>query len=197
MYGELCRSHEGILALSAQNVMKDLITTIRKPDGVSTEVLRGAWWGLGHICSTEFGYAAITNLEPDFVEWCIRGATVNPNFAVRATIFQVLGLVSRCYSGSRRLDALQWDCSPEGSSFAVAVPRNPTVLFSRDSDEFNVAAVFAPLSGTTTGANNVNNAMPHTLHYAQFLHSGGNETDLEVLHLIAKVSNQSIHPINK
>lgn len=145
---------------------------VRRKD-VSTVDMRAALWGLGHIASTEFGYAAIMAKEPSFVEWFVKGALGHPNFAVRGTFFQVLGLVSRTTAGGRSLMQLQWDCSAHGSCFAVSVPRNPGALFAKESEEFDSLVL--------------SECMPLKMPQLTLFLPSGSEADLEVLNLIAKV----------
>ena len=180
LYGELARSHEGLMALAAHNVVAELIEAVRGGGlGSSTPAeMRAAWLALGHVASTEFGFAAVTNLEPSLVSMCVKAVVSEPNFAIRGTVFQVLGLLSRCPSGSRSLVGLEWDCSSPGSAFAVAVPKNASALFSKAPEDFSSALIMQPAVLGSTGLQ-------------QYL-PGGSDTDLEVLSLIAKVSRNPL-----
>ena len=177
LYGELARSHEGLMALAAHNVVAELIETVRGSGLASTTPAetRAAWLALGHVASTEFGFAAVTNMEPSLVSMCVHAVVSEPNFAIRGTVFQVLGLLSRCPSGSRSLAGLDWDCSSPGSAFAVAVPKNASALFSKAPEDFSSALIMQP-------------AVPGFTGLQQYL-PGGSDADLEVLSLIAKVSH--------
>lgn len=172
LYGELSRNHTGLLVLNNQQIISDLLSSTRRKNDMGSLDLRAALWSLGHIASTDFGYTAITNIEPNFVEWCISGALNHAVYSVRATFFQAIGLLSRSDQGSRKLAGTQWDCSARASCFAVAIPRNPSVLFAKPTDEFNSMLLNQPT------------------HNPSFLHCGS-DTDLEVLGLIAKVKRHS------
>ena len=213
-YAELCRSHDGIIALSSRNTIATLLATALprasqrdfqpkpfsrpKPEhsrggsgsgsgsgtasgSAGMEEQRAALWGLGHLASTEFGFTASASLEPDFVERCVCMATSAPVYSLRATAFQVLGLISRSSGGRRKLSALGWDCSAAGRSFAVAVPRDPAVLFATEIQPLpdpgmNVSSAVAAAQlvlGVGMGG-------------PQFL-PGGSEWEIEVLSLISKV----------
>ena len=99
--------------------------------GHNTIELRSNLWSIAHIAATEFGFNAIMNADPFFVEWCIEGACSSPFFSLRATFFYVLGLISRTVAGSHKLNHLRWDCVVHGSNSAVALPRDPGTMFRK------------------------------------------------------------------
>jgi hypothetical protein len=91
-------------------------------------------------------------VDSKFVEFCIHNACNCGNLSLRGTFFFVLGLFSRTMKGSMKLNQLQWEgrlgshirvvvffhkhtyflyilAAPFGSNSAVAIPKNPSVLF--------------------------------------------------------------------
>jgi rapamycin-insensitive companion of mTOR len=90
-------------------------------------------WGLGHIAAIEEGFQLILDVCPRFVPSCIDLATEAMSYSVRSCAFSVLGLISRTESGSVQLAANKWEASPI-HYVAVAVPDDPSVLFSCDGD---------------------------------------------------------------
>ena len=74
-------------------------------------------------------------VQPAFplVEWCVYMVSVHPNYSVRATIFSVLGLISRSSRGKTLLSQYDWESSSHGCSSAVTVPKNASSLFTRST----------------------------------------------------------------
>jgi hypothetical protein len=117
--------------------------------GKNTLDLRASLWALAHIAATEYGINAIQNVDPAFVDWCVEGACTSPFFSLRATFFYVVGLVSRTATGGHRLNRLRWDFAVHGSNSAVALPRNPAVLFRK---------MVSSTTSTTSGSVGNNNS---------------------------------------
>lgn len=172
LYGELARTPDGCAILDSNRVIAELLFKTRSDETPSTS-LRAALWALGHIGASECGYAAIMSVDPTFVEWCILGATSHANLSIRGIFFHVLGLLSRTHRGAAKLAHLRWDSSPAGSSSAVAVPRDPSVLFQQDSESnFDPSFLSQPMPTAFSGL----------VPYLPSSNSGE-----EILNLIAKV----------
>lgn len=226
IYGELARTPEGVAHLTRRNVILDLITKSRQlmeqltklPGNVAlspagqasahmttgstsaTLELRSWLWALGHIGASELGFATILAIDPSFVEWCIEGACSYPYFNIRGTFFHLLGLISRTSKGSQRLHQQRWDCSAPSSNCAVAIPRQPKVLFRRISSlqrvdsnptmgmrkprlsqrHANARAGLLPYLSQSNPPSSIRLLTP-------FIPSGSVSAELEVLNQIAKV----------
>jgi len=180
LYGELARSPEGISLLTSKNTISDLLTAAHAiGENITASAQKAALWALGNIGSTEFGYSAITAVDSTFLEWCLEGVLTCPNYSVRGTFFQVIGLLSRTHRGRIKLAQFQWDSALSNGSSAVAVPRNPSVLFMRESmndasHAFDSNLVSQPIPPMIR---------PLTLN----LPHGSVSMELEVLNLIAKL----------
>lgn len=143
IYGELARSLEGCEQLARRNVIFDAIQRVHQSyDALSRSVggatvspgtmdIRANLWALAHIGSTELGLQAVLNIDPRFVEWCIDGVCRCAYFSIRGTFFHVLGLLSRTFTGSRKLMECRWDSAIIGSNSAVTIPHNPAKLFGK------------------------------------------------------------------
>lgn len=182
--------------------------------GANTLELRSLLWSLAHIGASDLGYNALSNVDPNFIEWCIEGVCSCPYFSVRGTFFHILGLFSRSVAGGRKLTQCRWDYAFPGSNSAVAIPRNAAVLF-RKSNIFQTSVLPTPsanaiaasvtdqkakgLSRLMTG----NNAPTIPLPYmnSQYVHMPTSiqpltpfmftdivSTEQEVLNIICKVS---------
>lgn len=231
IYGELARTLEGCAHLSRRNIIHDLVskshstydqltklpgTLVNTPSqqslacnaassGSATLELRSWLWSLGHIGATELGYAAIANIDPAFVEWCIDCACSCPYFNVRGTFFYVLGLLSRTTKGAQRLRQCRWDCSAPNSNCAVAIPRLPKVLFKRITllhkvDSNHNMGIRKPRLSQGQSRNgqprvgtmpylSMSNPPSSIKLLTPFIPSGSVNAELEVLNLIAKVSS--------
>lgn len=119
---------EGFDILIQRGILYDLLRTARSTSS-SNDELRAALWALGHICSSEMGFASVCNIDSDFMEHCIERVTKCANFSLRGVYFFVLGLIGRNSLGIRKLSKCLWDTSPIGGNSAVAIPRNPSILF--------------------------------------------------------------------
>jgi hypothetical protein len=115
---------------------------------------RAALWALGHIGSTDLGYAAITEIYPAFLDWCIIQATTSSCFSLRGVCFFVLGLLSRTDKGNKRLAQAGWEAAPNPR--AVAVPKNPSDLFKISMTSFMGSP--CELNRLITGNNSASNS---------------------------------------
>lgn len=139
IYGELARSLEGCEQLARRNIIFDAVQRVHqcydalsrpgRENANGTMDIRANLWALAHIGSTELGLQAILNIDPQFVEWCIDGVCRCAYFSIRGTFFHVLGLLSRTFTGSRKLMQCRWDSAIIGSNSAVTIPHNPAKLF--------------------------------------------------------------------
>jgi len=134
VWGELAKSPEGCAMLEDLRCIREMLAIARDtgPHAKSSE-RRAALWALGHMGSTDLGFAALTAEDPDFLTWCIDLTCCSPEYHMRGTAFQVIGLVSRSSKAQKQLRHLRWDCSPAGSRAAVAMPYNFRDLFSHHS----------------------------------------------------------------
>lgn len=229
MYGELARTMEGCAELSRRNIVFDLLSKSRQlyeqmtkiPMSLSavsgndfmqalqsdrslevdssTTDLRSCLWSLGHIGSSELGFAAILNIDPSFVEWCIDCICNSPHLGVRGTFFYVLGLISRTSKGNQILYQNKWDSSFVNGNSAVAIPRQPQILFkvattvSKSDSSQSVGIRKARL---TQNRNKGVGSLPYLSMstppssiklLTPFIPSGSVNMELEILNLIAKV----------
>eukprot|EP01039_Chlorochromonas_danica_P002589 gene2589-2831_t len=229
MYGELARTIEGCAELSRRNIVFDLLSKSRQlyeqmtkiPMSLSTisgndfmqalqsdrslEVdssttdLRSCLWSLGQIGSSELGFAAILNIDPSFVEWCIDCICNSPHLGVRGTFFYVLGLISRTSKGNQILYQNKWDGSFVNGNSAVAIPRQPQILFkiattvsksdsnpsvgirkARLTQNRNKGVGSLPYLSMSTPPSSIKLLTP-------FIPSGSVNMELEILNLIAKM----------
>lgn len=127
-FGELSRTLQGCSVLSENNIIRSMISVSRMESNSITD-RSSALWALGHISASDLGLLNITNIDPGFVEWCTVNAIMSPNFALRATFFHVVGLISRCKTGVKALSMLNWSSSPSTVS-ALALPHDLRRLFS-------------------------------------------------------------------
>lgn len=134
LWGELAKSPEGCAIIDDLHCIQEMLALARDR-GPNTKSIdcRGALWALGHIGSSDLGFAAICAQDPDFVSWCIDLACCSPDYHMRGTAFQVIGLLSRSGKAQRQLRQLRWDYSPPGSRAAFAMPRNFRDLFAHHS----------------------------------------------------------------
>ena len=179
VYGELSRTLEGCACLAERNIIFELVSFIHSSRHVTSDSnheLRAALWALGHIGSSDYGFTAILNADPYFVEWCLQNVTSNLNFSLRGTFFYVLGLISRTIKGCRRLFQLNWDSAPMGGNSAVAFPKDPSVLFQPIRD-LQIT--------TTTNHSCFQNISTNAVLLTPFNIS--NDIEVEVLNLVAKV----------
>jgi len=102
-------------------------------------------WGLGHIAAIEEGFQSILDVCPRFVPTCIDLATEAMSYSVRSCAFSVLGLISRTESGSLQLAANNWEASPI-HYVAVAMPDDPSVLFSCEGDTDSELEAVTPVA---------------------------------------------------
>jgi rapamycin-insensitive companion of mTOR len=178
LYGELARTNEGAELLVRENTLQSLLTTARA-DGPLDELKqrKAALWALGHIGSSEAGYAAVCAQDSEFVEWCISGATTSARFGMRGTFFHILGLLSRTSQGSALLALLGWDSAQAGGNSAVALPRDPSVLFQQErplDDSYDRSLI------SSTSA-----LPPDLLKLTPYLHATSQAQ--EVLNLVSKL----------
>jgi hypothetical protein len=127
---------------------------------------------------SEFG-RSIFPIQPAFplVEWCVRMVREHPNYSVRATVFSVLGLISRSGRGKTLLSKYEWESASLGSSSAVSVPKNSSTLFARsavEEDLYDREALAQPVP------ERMKQILAFVSHYSSF--------DLQVLQLIAKLN---------
>jgi len=118
------------------------------------------------------------HVQPAFplVEWCVRMVREHPNYSVRATVFSVLGLISRSGRGKTLLNKYEWESASHGSSSAVSVPKNASALFARsaDDDVYDREALAQPVP------ERMKQILAFVPHYSSL--------DLQVLQLIAKLN---------
>lgn len=58
---------------------------------------------ISFISATEIGLCLVTSLDVAFIDWCVYNVLHNPNYALRATFFYAIGLISRNQKGVRQL----------------------------------------------------------------------------------------------
>ena len=128
LYGELARSIEGIATLTRNDIIFKLIK-IANDNNISLCERKNALWSLGHIASSDLGYAAIDHVDASFTEWVVSQALTHQIYSFRCTFFYVLGLISRSTSGLKKLRVLKWECSPLNSDTAIAFPVDMSSMF--------------------------------------------------------------------
>jgi hypothetical protein len=130
LYGELARSAEGCAVLVKRNLIHNLIRLVRSSKShSSSSELRAALWSLGHIASSEFGFNIVIGIDYYFIDFCVERVLSCSNYSMRGTYFYILGLISRSKRGCARLQKLKWYSVSHCTSAAVALPRNPSILF--------------------------------------------------------------------
>lgn len=217
LYGELVRTTEGCAELSNRHIIFDLVHSARtvyeqihKPivnynsasdsQKLNTLELRSALWSLAHIGSTELGFAALTAVDPAFVEWCIQCIQCCNYYNIRGTFFYLLGLISRTMQGEKKLIQNQWSCASRVTS-AVAIPTKVNILFPKISMTSNDTSIIAPgMRRTSLTLSRLNVVQTPTMPYLNnisiassvkvltpFLQSGSISQEQEILNLILKV----------
>jgi hypothetical protein len=204
MYGELSRTLDGCSHLARRSIIIESISKVRAlydiaiesyrgggqsiPDEVtikhSTAEIRSLLWSIGHIGSSEHGFNALELADPSFVDWCIEGSCNCSHFTIRATFFYILGLLSRCGPGARKLSRRGWDCAPHGSNSAVAFPRSPKVLFENKKDRSTSTSRTLPYGNAAF----MNPSQPIAA-LTPFINLDGISKEQEVLNIICKVTD--------
>lgn len=206
LYGELARTPEGCSLISKARIIETQLACVHNSEEPHLQ-RRAALWALGHIGATELGCTAICFVDPSFLEWCVRMACEDTNYAMRGAAFQCLGLLSRSAKGSRKLNQLQWLAAPADGNSAVAVPRTPGQLFPRDvicDESYSITAFSSlPARETDTLYPDVAALTASVTPFSSGLFSSPvqsprssmpdspvamSSTEQEILHLIAKVS---------
>lgn len=173
-YGELGKSLEGCNFLTERGVVEGLASCARN-ESISSTLRRAAFWGLGHLGSSDMGCSLLHHVDPTFIDWATHFSCTASNFSLRGAAFYSLGLISRSKRGLRKLSYLQWDASPFGSTSAVAFPRHLAQMFSAENIKFS--SVESPES-----IDQDINLKPFGSHL-----SGEITAEQDVLNLIAKV----------
>jgi len=117
--------------------------------------------------------------QPAFplVEWCVRMVREHPSYSVRATVFSVLGLISRSDRGKILLGKYDWESASHGSNSAVSVPKFASMLFARSAVEDELYAREALAQPVPERMRQIAAFLPHY-----------SSPDLQVLQLIAKLN---------
>jgi len=219
LFGELSRTLEGCAELAKRQLIHDLLQSARsiydllqKPtvsnnygslelQKLTTADLRSNLWSLAHIGSTEYGIAALLNIDPNFIEWCIHCVSNCNYYNVRGTFFYVLGLVSRTSQGEKKLIQNQWASSSIKSSCAVAMPIRGSSLFLKVSNMANEPVIVAPgMRRTSLTLSRLNVVQTPSMPYLNnvvipttskiltpFLQPGAISVEQEIINLILKM----------
>jgi hypothetical protein len=172
LYGELSRTQKGCSLLTDRGIVEKLLAVVRN-DSNQENTRRSAFWALGHIGSTDPGFALISSHDSKFLDWCVSFIPTAKNFSLRGTAFYTIGLLSRSKKGFLKLAQLGWISSPLGSNTAISIPQNPAILFE---------------TTTALDANDghISPAPPESSISTKHL-SGFSGVESEILHLILKV----------
>lgn len=128
LYGEMAKSTRGCTLLNELEIITKLLHDVKNIQNKES-IRRAAFWALGHIGASETGYAALAEIDFNFMEWCVNFVYNSNNFSLRGTALYCLGMLSRSTKGCQRLHQLNWFCSPIDSNSAVALPQNISLLF--------------------------------------------------------------------
>ena len=180
LFGELARSNAGIALLDNERIIEQMVEIAMDEEGKSPRERRSALWVLGHIGSSDKGFERLYLVDDFNVEWLISQAIGAPNYSIRGTCFNILGLISRSRNGYAKLKSLNWDSGPLGGRAAVSIPKNLNSLFMHHSHKEEKIKNKGPSSLVHPAEANLLNP---------FLPSGITPTgiELEILNCIARL----------
>ncbi|XP_055911033.1 rapamycin-insensitive companion of mTOR isoform X2 [Eupeodes corollae] len=113
LYGQLVQTNQGIVALQNFADLPGLVDCINKSkmnDENDCLELKSALWALGHASTHSNGIEMFLESFPRIYEKIIYLATKAEVYSIRATAFNVLGLIGSTTAGANCLFKLNWLC---------------------------------------------------------------------------------------
>lgn len=111
LYGQLTKTKQGIAYLKKFGKLENLLQILKNSECKNENVclnVKASLWALGHISTSYEGIKVLTEVCPNIYKIITSYAKTSDVYSLRATAFNVLGLIASSQTGANILSQLNW-----------------------------------------------------------------------------------------